>query len=74
MCSVTKFYLTSCFSLRKAEVNIHPSVCVLNMLEVPDLNLGTGTALDINLGSKLKLNDVNKIKTPRLGFHDLKIL
>jgi hypothetical protein len=40
------------------------------MLEVPDLNLGTGTAVDINLGSKLKLNDFNmgngKIKTPRL--------
>ncbi len=70
MYSVTKFYLTGCLSFRKAEVNIHPSVCVLNMLEVPDLNLGTGTAVDINLGSKLKLNDVKKgngkIKTPRL--------
>ncbi len=74
MYSVTKFYLTGCFSLRKAEVNIHPSVCVLNMLEVPDLNLGTGTAVDINLGSKLKLNDVNMARSRLLGFRDLTIL
>jgi hypothetical protein len=28
--------------LPKAEVNIYPSTCVLSMLEVPDLNMGTG--------------------------------
>jgi hypothetical protein len=28
--------------LSKAEVNIYPSTCVLSMLEVPDLNMGTG--------------------------------
>ncbi len=30
------------FLLSKAEVNIYPSTCVLSMLEVPDLNMGTG--------------------------------
>jgi hypothetical protein len=30
------------FFSSKAEVNIYPSTCVLSMLEVPDLNMGTG--------------------------------
>jgi hypothetical protein len=38
------------YFLSKAEVNIYPSTCVLSMLEVPDLNMGTGMDYMTNTG------------------------